>query len=181
MRCGCYSLFGNGQWAWCSVLKFVELVMLRRRKVCNRNVATIKFMRGARKSKKKKLPEIHLRGRCQALSVRLLLPATVSTHILCPGNAHPERRPAHSSFQSWVTCVPGINILCAVATPRRREGRYISIKINILCPCARLNCRFRVFNATQIDFVCNLTAHDCHMWHAPGCQQTQAQTERALK
>lgn len=44
----------------------------------------------------------------------------------------------------------------------------IPIKINILCPCARLNCRFRVFNATQIDFVCNLTAHDCHMWHAPG-------------
>lgn len=138
--------------------------------------------RQKKKRKKKKLPEIHLRGRCQALSVRLLLPATVSTHILCPGNAHPETRPAHSSsFQSWVTCVPGINILCAVATSRRRGETYIPIKINILCPCARLNCRFRVFNATQIDFVCNLTAHDCHMWHAPGCQQTQAQTERALK
>lgn len=55
--CGCYSLFGNGQWAWCDVLKFVELVMLRRRKVCNRNVATIKFMRGASRRKEAKIRE----------------------------------------------------------------------------------------------------------------------------
>lgn len=47
------------------------------------------------KKNKGETPQIHLRGRCQALSMRLLLAATVSTpdtHFVA-SNAHPERRP----------------------------------------------------------------------------------------
>lgn len=141
------------------------------------------YARRQKKKKKKKLPEIcTFAWAMSGIKCAFTFASNcVDTHFV------PRQRPPRKKASSQQLPIMGHvrawhqYPLCSCNATTKRRIIYIAIKINILCPCARLNCRFRVFSATQIDFVCNLTAHDCHMWHAPGCQQTQAQTERALK